>query len=88
MNKMKTLIHVSPAFISGLKELLRTALFAALPLLISQFQTGVIDIRAVEIAVIIAILSGFDKWLHKDALTTPKAERNEGFGGVKGLSGF
>ncbi len=76
------------SFTAGLKELLRTALFAVIPLLISQLQLGKIEIQTVVVAGAIAILSGLSEWLHKDAMNQPKATRNEGFLGEKGLSGF
>ena len=49
----------------GLKELVRTALLAAIPLVISQIQTETIDYKAITIAIVIAVLSGIDKMLHK-----------------------
>lgn len=80
--------YITPAFISGLKELLRTALFAAIPVLIAQIKIGYINIEVIEIAIIIAILSGVSEWLHKDAQAKSPKMRNEGFLGVRGLSGF
>lgn len=63
----------------GFKELLRTALMAMVPLLISQIQSPYsIDWRAVGIAGVIAILSGIDKWAHK-------AEKGLGNGGITGF---
>ena len=49
----------------GVKELLRTALMAVIPLLIFQIQNGEINYQAVGVALTIAALSGIDKWLHK-----------------------
>lgn len=52
-------------FKEGLKQTLRLALMAIIPLGISQLQSGVFDWKAIVIAGGIAILGGIDKWLHK-----------------------
>lgn len=54
------------AFKEGMKEVLRTAVMALVPLLISLLQSGSIDMPAVLISFAIALLSGLDKWLHKN----------------------
>jgi hypothetical protein len=60
--------YMSNALIEGLKELLRTAMMAVVPLVISALSSGdhSIDWRAIAIAGVIALLSGVDKWLHKE----------------------
>lgn len=50
----------------GIKEVLRTAVIAVIPIIISQLQTNQVDWRAMAIAGAIALLSGVDKWLHKE----------------------
>ena len=51
--------------LEGLKEILRTALMAVIPLLVLSLQQGEIDLRAVGLVAAVALLSGVDKWLHK-----------------------
>jgi len=50
--------------LEALKELGRVALIAALPILISQFETGKVDWRVIGIAGIVAVLKAVDKGLH------------------------
>lgn len=57
---------MSDSLIEGLKELLRTALMAVVPLAIVQIQGNTIDWKAIGVAGLIAVLSGIDKWLHKE----------------------
>ena len=64
--------------VEGVKELLRTALMAVVPLLILGLQSGEIDWKVVWVAGLIALLSGLDKWLHKS---------EKGLAG-NGLTGF
>ena len=59
---------MSKEITEGVKEVLRTAVIAAIPLVISQLQLNQIDWRAIAIAVAIAILSGLDKFLHKSEM--------------------
>lgn len=68
MNKINT-----NALVEGLKELIRTALMAVVPLVISALSSGegAIDWRAIAIAGVIALLSGVDKILHKKGVETP-----------------
>ncbi len=67
----------------GIKELLRTALMAVIPLVIISLQDGqIIDWKAITIAGLIAILSGIDKWLHKEDKTIIPIK------GATGLTGF
>ena len=65
----------------GLKELLRTAAMAVVPLVISQLSSNTIDWRALAIAGAIALLSGVDKALHK-------SDKGVTVLGGNGLTGF
>lgn len=57
--------------VEALKELIRTALLAVIPLIISQLSSNTIDWKAIAIAVAIALLSGVDKFLHVKKVETP-----------------
>lgn len=59
------------ALLEGFKELIRTAILACIPLVISGLQAGTVDWRAVGIAGAIAFLSGLDKWGHEKGVETP-----------------
>ena len=59
------------AILEGLKELLRTATIAVIPLVISGLQEGKVEWRAIGISAVIVMLSGIDKWLHKKEIETP-----------------
>lgn len=56
---------MSKELIEGVREIIRTAVLAVIPLVIAQLQNGQIDYKAVGVAAAIALLSGLDKWLHK-----------------------
>lgn len=71
-------MKLSTPIIEGAKQLLRVALVAVIPLVISGLQTNSIDWRSIVIAGIIAVLMGVDKWLHK----------NEAGVNNNGLTGF
>jgi hypothetical protein len=71
-------MNLQTPFVEGLKQLLRVALVAVIPLVISGLQTNSIDWRSIVIAGIIAVLMGVDKGLHK---------ADTGVGG-NGLTGF
>jgi hypothetical protein len=58
-------MKLSTPIIEGAKQLLRVALVAVIPLVISGLQTNSIDWRSIVIAGIIAVLMGLDKFLHK-----------------------
>lgn len=49
----------------GAKQLLRVALVAVVPLIISGLQDNSLNWRSIAIAGAIAVLMGIDKWLHK-----------------------
>lgn len=68
---------MSKEIIEAIKEIIRTALFAVIPLVISQLESNQIDWKAITIAATIALLSGLDKWLH---------QTDKGWGEGKGLS--
>ena len=59
-------MKLSTPIIEGAKQLLRVALVAVIPLVISGLQTNSIDWRAIAIAGAIAVLMGLDKFLHKN----------------------
>ena len=64
--------------IEGLKELLRTALMSVIPLAVVGLQEGSLNLKALGVALGVALLSGVDKWLHKS---------DKGVAG-NGLTGF
>jgi len=49
----------------GVKQSLRLALISAVPLIIEQLRTGVLDWKIIITASAIALLGGLDKWLHE-----------------------
>jgi len=53
-------------FVEGLKEVLRTSIMALIPVVILSLQEGEVDWRLIGISAAIALLSGVDKWLHKE----------------------
>ena len=59
------------ALLEGLKELVRTALIATVPLLISGLEAGKVDWRIIGIAGVIALLRAIDKWAHSKDIETP-----------------
>jgi hypothetical protein len=69
---------MSKALIEGLKEIGRTALMAVIPLIVIDLGQNKFNYQAWGIALLIAVLSGVDKWLHK---------LDEGVNG-NGLTGF
>jgi len=58
-------LNISTEFKEGVKEILRTAMIAVIPLLIVGFQSWSFDWKAIVVAGAIALLSGIDKWHHK-----------------------
>ena len=68
-------------FVEGLKQLLRVALVAVIPLVISGLSSNSLDVKSIAVAGMIAVLMGIDKWLHQS---------NEGVKvlGGDGLIGF
>ena len=49
-------------------ELLRVGLIAALPVVYLSFEAGNIDIKAISIAVVIAVLKAIDRALHESGI--------------------
>jgi len=68
----------------AVKEPLREALLAALPVLLAYFGA----IEAYWAAVVYLILRFIDSYLHTAAKEESIKTRNEGLLGVKGLTGF
>lgn len=58
-------LTITPEFIAGLKELLRTAIFAVIPNIILWATTKEVNYSVMLLSVAIAVLSGLDEWLHK-----------------------
>lgn len=59
------------SILEGLKELIRTGLIAAIPVLIDGLGAGVVDWKLVAISGTIAILRGLDKLLHTEGVRSP-----------------
>jgi len=75
--------------IEATKEGLRVFLMAVIPLIIVELSKGTMfDFRSILIAGIISLLRFVDSFLHESAMSQPKVNRNEGLGGVRGLTGF
>ena len=66
MPRVKEELKISDSFIAGMKEALRTALFAFIPNLILAIQTKEIDLYLLFSSFAIAMLSGVSEWLHKE----------------------
>jgi len=73
---------MSTEIIEGLKEVLRTAIMAVIPIVVSQLQSGKIEGTAILVAGAIALLSGLDKWLHKSDLSLIPIKGSTGLTGV------
>lgn len=56
------------ALIESVKEILRTALLAAIPVIIVSTENGSISLKAAGLAFVIAVLRGIEKYLHKAEL--------------------
>ena len=50
--------------VEAIKEWARVALIAAVPILISQLETGKVDWKVISVAAVIALLKALDKGLH------------------------
>lgn len=57
--------YITKEFISAVQEGLRTTAIAVIGILLVQVQSGNIDFRALIVAVIIGMLRGLEKYLHK-----------------------
>lgn len=73
---------MKPVLIEAVKELLRVALLAAIPVLADGLVAGEVDWRLVVISGIVAFLRASDKLLHEWG----KQEDNKIM--MKGLTGF
>lgn len=65
------MFKMNKAILEGLKELLRTGVLAAIPVLIDGLTKGVVDFRLAGIAFAIAILRAIDKLLHEADVKSP-----------------
>ena len=80
---------MSNSFTEALKEGLRVAVLAVIPILISGFQQAEgFDWRLVIVTGVVAFLRFVDSWLHEVNKEQPKKEQNEGLFGKAGLTGF
>jgi hypothetical protein len=68
----------------AVKEPLREAVLAVIPLILAWLGT----ITAPWAIALYAILRFIDSYLHEHANAQPAKTRNEGIGGVTGLTGF
>lgn len=50
----------------ALKEMARVFVLAALPALIIQLQNNTLDLRALLLVGVIAVLKGLDRWIHEN----------------------
>lgn len=62
---------MSKEFIEGIKELLRTGILAAIPVIIDGLTKGAVDFRLAGVAFAIAVLRAVDKVLHEYKVGTP-----------------
>lgn len=67
--------------VETLKELLRTGLIAAIPVVIDGLSAGELNLRLVGIAFLIAVLRALDKLLHLYGKEDPESK-------IQGLVGF
>ncbi len=65
---MKFLLKVWNEIDDFVLELGRVAVVAALPILIDSLQKGAVDWRLIGMAIIIAGLKAFDRWLHEKGI--------------------
>ena len=81
-------VKVKEAVKKALKEAGRVVLLAVLPVLTLAVEAGKIDLKAIGLVGLVALLRFVDKLLHEKAKAVVKKDRNEGYLGVKGLTGF
>lgn len=55
---------------SAVREALRTAIIAVIPLAIIQLQDGMLDLKTLGVALGIGVLRGIERWLHEKDVTT------------------
>jgi len=73
---------LSKPLIDAIKEFLRIALIAALPMLIVQLESGESSWQSILLVIVIALLKALDEFLHEKG----KLEENENL--TKGLTRF
>lgn len=62
---------LSNQFVEALKEFLRVALAAVIPVIIDGALAGALDLRFVGITAAVAFLRAVDKYLHELGKSTP-----------------
>lgn len=77
-NVEKWLKSIPMPVVEGVKESLRLAVIAAIPLIIAGINAGYIDWRLVVGAAVIAVLKGFDKYLHKTGVVEESPSLQKG----------
>lgn len=75
-------------FIEAFKEGMRVVVLAIIPIVVVELENGGLDWKLIGVTAAVAFLRFVDSWLHESAKEQPKAERNEGLMGEKGLVGF
>ena len=60
---------MSKELTEAVKEFLRIAVLAAIPIIIDGLTAGLVDVRLVAITAAIALLRAIDKFLHETAPT-------------------
>lgn len=69
-------------------EGLRVMVLAIIPVASSFLGNWEFDWKAILIVAGLSILKSLDKYLHEAAKEEPAKTRNEGLGGITGLTGF
>jgi hypothetical protein len=73
----------------SLKDGARIVVLAVIPILITDLNNGNgINWSVIGVTAAVSFLTFVSSWLHHEAKEEPKATRNEGIGGVTGLTGF
>lgn len=57
--------NTNEALLEAVKELARVSLLAALPVIYTSLEAGVVDFRAIGIAVAVAVLRAVDRFIHE-----------------------
>lgn len=72
---------LSKPFIEASKEALRVVILSIVPILITQIETNVFDLRVLGVVALLAFLRWVDKYLHE-------VGKENGDGRIKGLTRF
>ena len=65
-------MDINKDLVEGLKQVVRIAILAALPILVTALSSPLgVDWGSVGLAMVIAVLSGLDKWNHEAGNKTP-----------------